>query len=110
MLADIELTGIIADDDGVGQKAMCLDAAPQGALGGDHDGIRIDRKGRDAEPVEMGGPGRPIGEEPVRVFGQAGNHRAGEGALAHIGQRLGIDDIIAMAGAQQVEEVAAVLR
>ena len=51
----------------------------------------------------MGGPGGPIGEEPVRVFGQAGDHRAGEGTLARIGRRLGIDNVIAMACAQQIE-------
>jgi hypothetical protein len=32
VLADIELTGIVADDDGVGQEAMRLDTAPQGVL------------------------------------------------------------------------------
>src|SRR5258707_1149567 len=110
VLADIELTCIITDDDGVGQKAMCLDAAPQGALSGDHDGIGIDRESRDAEPIEMGGPGGLIGEGFVWVFGQTSDHWSGKGALAHIGQRFGIDDIIAMAGAQQFEEVAAVLR
>jgi hypothetical protein len=31
MLAEVELTGVITDDDGIGQKAMRLDAAPQGA-------------------------------------------------------------------------------
>ena len=44
------------------------------------------------------------------MFGQAGDHRPGQGALAHVGQRLGIDDVIAVAGAQQFEEVAAALR
>jgi hypothetical protein len=109
-LADIELTGIVADDDGVGQKAVRLDATPQGALGGDHNGIGIDRESRDAELVEMGSPGSLIGEGFARVFCQAGDDRAGEGALAHIGQSLGIDDVIAMAGAQQFEEVAAAFR
>ncbi len=33
-----------------------------------------------------------------------------ERACAHIGERLGIDDVIAMAGPQQVEEVEAALR
>ena len=64
---------------------------------------------RDAEPIEMGAPGDPVGEEPVGMFSQTGDHRPGEGTLAHGGQRLGIDDIIAMAGAQQAEEVAAAL-
>jgi hypothetical protein len=34
----------------------------------------------------------------------------GQGALAHVGERVGIDDVIAVAGAQQFEEVAAALR
>jgi hypothetical protein len=57
MLSDIELTGVVADDDGVGQEAMRLDAAPQGALGRDQDWIGIDLERRDAEPFEMRGPG-----------------------------------------------------
>ena len=89
---------------------MRLDAAPQGALGGNHHGVGIDFERRDAEPIKMGSPSGLIGEVFVRVLGQAGDHRAGKGALAHIGQGLGIDDIIAMAGAQQFEEVAAALR
>ena len=28
VLSDIELAGVIADDDGIGQKGMLLDAAP----------------------------------------------------------------------------------
>ena len=109
MLADVELTGVVADDDGIGQKAMRLDAAPQGSLGGHHDGIGIDLESRNAKPVEMRGPGSLIGEDPVGMFGQAGDHRPGERALAHIGQRLGIDDIILITGAQEIEEVAAAL-
>ena len=35
MPTDDELTGIVADDDGIAQEAMRLDAAPQRALGGD---------------------------------------------------------------------------
>jgi SRSO17 transposase len=109
VLADIELTGVVTDDDGIGQKAMRLDAAPQGSFGSNHDGIGIDLESQDAKPVEMRSPGELIGEDLVRMFGQARDHRPGEGALAHIGQRLGIDDIIVMAsGAQQIEEVAAV--
>jgi hypothetical protein len=33
--ADVELTGIVTDDHGVGQEAMGLDAAPQRPFGGD---------------------------------------------------------------------------
>src|SRR5947209_7076913 len=52
MLADIELTSIVTDNDRVWQKAMPLDAAPQGSLGGNHDGIGIDLESQDAKPVE----------------------------------------------------------
>jgi hypothetical protein len=90
----------------LGRKPCAL---MQGALGGDHDGIGIDLESGDAELIEMGRPGGVIGEGLVRMFGQAGDHRTGKGALAHIGQSLGIDDVIAMAGAQQREEVAAAL-
>jgi hypothetical protein len=54
VLADIELAGIIADDNGGGQEAVRLDTAPQGPLGGDHDRIGIDLERGDAEPFEMG--------------------------------------------------------
>ena len=77
---------------------MRLDAAPQGALGGDHDRIGVDLESRDAEAVEMSGPGDLAGEEALRMFGQAGDHRGGQRALTHVIQRLGIDDVIAVAG------------
>ena len=38
-------------------------------------------------------------------LGQRCDHRPGQGALAHVGQRLGIDHVIGVAGAQQIEEV-----
>jgi hypothetical protein len=53
----------------------------------------------------MRGPGCPIGEETIRVLAQASDQRTGQSALAHIGQRLGIDGVIAMTRAQQFEEV-----
>src|SRR5215831_16586586 len=46
MLADVELTGVVADDHAVGQEAMRFDAAPQGSLGGHHDGIGINLESR----------------------------------------------------------------
>ena len=44
-----------------------------------------------AEAVEMSGPGDLAGEEALRMFGQAGDHRGGQRALTHVIQRLGID-------------------
>jgi hypothetical protein len=49
VLTDIELTGVVADDDGVGEEAVGPDTAPQRPLGRDHHGIRIDLEGRDAD-------------------------------------------------------------
>ena len=109
MAADVELAGIVADDDGVRQQAMRLDAAPQCAFGGDLDRIWIDRERGDAEPVEMRQEGRLIGKAPVRMLGQAGDHVGRELALAHIGQRFGVDDVIIVTGTQQREEIAAAL-
>ena len=42
VLADVELTGVIADDHGVGKEAVRFDAAPQRPLGGNHHRVRID--------------------------------------------------------------------
>jgi transposase IS66 family protein len=43
-----------------------------------------------AKPLEMRSPGCLIGENLIGMLSQAGDHRPGEGALAHIGQCLGI--------------------
>src|ERR1700752_3705509 len=88
---------------------MRLDAAPQGALGGDGHGIGVDPESRDAELVEVDVPCGLTGEEPVGMFGQAGDHWPRERTLAHVGQRLIVDDVVAVASAQQLEEIAAVL-
>ena len=37
---DLELAGIVAHDHGVGEQAVGLDAAPQGAFGGQPDRVR----------------------------------------------------------------------
>ena len=53
----------------------------------------------------MGLPGRVIGEACLRLGRQAAEHRPGERAAAHVGQGRRVDHILAVAGAQQVEEV-----
>ena len=77
----------------------------QGAFGGDADRIGRHLERGDGEPVEVRLPGLPVGEMAFLMLGQQPDDRAGERALAHVGQGLGIDRIIAMAGAQQLEEV-----
>src|SRR5215204_2560062 len=105
MQANIELAGVVADDYGAGQEAMRLDAAPQCPLGGHHHGIRIDLECRDAEPFEMGVPDLLVGEVAVRMIDQASDHVRGQRAFAHVSERLGIEDVIVVAGAQQLEEI-----
>ena len=95
---------------------MRLDASPRGGFGGDQHGI-LDGghpvfQGRDdAEPVQVCAPGRPIGEDAShrRLAQPTCDDGSGEGAGAHIGQRFLVDDIIAMSGAQQFEEVQTAL-
>ncbi len=54
MRADLELTGIIADDHRCGQQIMGLDTAPQRRLGGDQHRIGAHLEFGNAELVEMG--------------------------------------------------------
>ena len=51
----LELAGVVADNDRVGaENHALLDAAPQGAFGGDPHGIGMDFQSRNAaEPVQM---------------------------------------------------------
>src|SRR6202011_3619309 len=63
----------------------------------------------DTEPVEMGAPGCLIGKALVGMLDQASDHMGGQRAFAHVGKRLIIDHVIAVASAQQFEEVEAAL-
>src|SRR5215468_3223228 len=72
-------------------------------------GSGFDLKRRDAELVEMAFPGRLISKPSVGMLEQAGDHGTGQCSLAHVSDRLIIDRVIAVAGAQQFEEVEAVL-
>src|SRR6266699_5609510 len=54
-------------------------------------------------------PGPLTGEATVGMLAQASDHMVCQPALAHIRQRLGIDDVVVVAGAQQLEEVETAL-
>jgi hypothetical protein len=43
------------------------------------------------------------------MLDQASDHVGGKCTFAHVGERLGVDDVIVVAGAQQREEVEAAL-
>jgi len=109
VLTDVELPGIIADNHGVGQEAVRLDAAPQRSLVAISTGSGLTFR------AEMPSFSRwrsrlPDRRTSGRDARQAGHHMRGQRAFAHVSQRLGIDDVIAMAGAQQREKVEAALR
>src|SRR5206468_2308082 len=72
-------------------------------------GSGFDLESRHAEPVEMRAPGGAIGKAAIGMFGQAGDDRSGKCTAAHIGQRFGVDDIIAMACTQQLKKVETAL-
>ena len=40
-------------------------------------------------------PGGLVGEVPLGMLRQAGDHRARQGTLAHVGQGLGVDHVVA---------------
>ena len=84
---------------------MRLDGTPERTLGGQAHRVRRDAQRRDAQPLEMRSPGRLVREDALRVAFQEGDHRASQSVLAHVGQRLGVDHVVAMPGPQQFEEV-----
>jgi hypothetical protein len=81
-----------------------FDGAESRAIGGDPDGIGRDGEPSDAQPPQVGHSGVGVGEAAVRMLRPA-DERSGHRAGAHILERRRIDDIVAIAGAQQLEEV-----
>ena len=67
VLADVELPGVVADDDGLVQEAVLGHGTPQRAFCGDADRVWGYRQPGEAELLEMAQPGRLIGELPLRV-------------------------------------------
>jgi len=112
MLADVELSCIVAQHHGVAQETVCMDAAPLSPLGGNLHRVLNDRQaglfGRDdAKPVQMGLPRRLVNEMRFLRFGQAGDQGDGQSAAAQIAERRLVQHVVGMTGAQQIEEVQA---
>jgi hypothetical protein len=103
-----ELPGVVGQDHSVGQQPMSLDRAPQRAFGGDTDRVGI--QVGDAKSLEMLPPRRLVGEVPVGMVSQGFDDRASQGALAHVGQGLGVDDVVAIASPQHFQEIQPALR
>src|SRR6266700_1795327 len=105
MPADDELTGIVADDDGLAQEAVGLNATPQGALGGDQHRVWSDVQSTDAETVEVCLPSDLVGEVCPGLRRQLADHGSGKRTATHVAQRRIIDHVVGVSSAQQIEEV-----
>ena len=103
--ADLELPGIVAHDHGAGEQAMGLDAAPERPFGSDLDRIGRHVERCDGELLQMGLPRSLVGEALVRMVGQEPDDRPGERSAPHIVERLGVDHVVVVAGAQQFQKI-----
>jgi hypothetical protein len=110
MQADVELSGVIADDRCLGQETMRFDAAPQSPFGGDADRVGGNLERGNAEALEMRLPDQAISKVALGMAGEQGDDPRGEMTPAHIVQRFGVDHVVLVAGAQQLEEVQPALR
>ncbi len=79
---------------------MRLDAAPYGPCRGDTHRLGRNRPPGEVEPFQVPHPSRFVLEA---LLGQLGDHRAGQ--LAHVGQSLGVDHVVAVARPQDLQEV-----
>ena len=107
--ADAELTGIVRDDHRAIEKAMLADTAPERPFGGDLGRIGSDLEPVEAEGCEMGAPGWLVGEVLDLVHREPVDHRAGQSVLAHVGEGVGVDEVVLVAGAQGRQEVTTAL-
>jgi hypothetical protein len=110
MPADGELSGIIAQQHGIAQEAMRVDAAPLSPLGDDLHRVLDDCQtspwGQDnAKPVQMRLPRRLISETSLARFGQTGDQGRGQSATAQVGKRRLIQHVVGMPGTQQIQEI-----
>jgi hypothetical protein len=105
VLAEGELAGIVADDHRPGQQAMRLDRTPERTLGGEACWPEAALHAAEAEPLKVRLPGHLVREDALRMAIQAGDHRPGQGTLAHVSQGLSVHDVVAVSGPQQLEEV-----
>ena len=65
--------------------------------------------GAEAEAVQVGLPRRLVGKAPGSGGEQSGDDAVRHAVFDQVGQRRGVDHVVGIAGAQQVEEVQAAL-
>jgi hypothetical protein len=80
--ADVELPGVVVDDDRLAQETMRGDGALQRTFGGDAGRVRGHLRPGEAELLEMALPGRRGGELRLRL--QLLDHRPRPRACSHM--------------------------
>ncbi len=106
VMADVELTGAVADDHRAREQAVVGYAAPQGAFGGNLHRLRRHPGRAEPEANEMGSPRRLIGKAPALMARQLGDDRSRHSLVAHIGHGGGVDHVVAVPGAQHITRLA----
>ena len=87
------------------EQAVAADAPPERAFAGDFDRIGRDLQPGDAEAIEMRQPSRFIWQALDRVRRELIDHRTGEVVVTHVGERGLVDDVVQVAGTQDLQEV-----
>lgn len=102
---DIELTGIVTDDDKALGQAMSEHGADQGTLGCDTDMAVMN----DAQIVQVALPLFIIQEVLFRGFSDLSEQRFGKVVRIHVCKGVVIDLVVVMTGSQQLEEIDSTL-
>ena len=75
VMANVKLSGVVADDDGIAQQTMRANASPQRSLGGDLDRLGLHLQRGDPQLHQMRPPLSLVGEALGRVVGQQRDDR-----------------------------------
>lgn len=104
--------GPVEDEEQLGLAGV---EAGQQAVEGDEagaapeDAIEAGAQLADAETIEMGRPSRFIGESRERMGDELADHRGGEVVFVQVGKRGVVEDVVVVAGAQDLQEVPSAL-
>lgn len=89
MDADVELAGVVGDDDHALEEPVCPDRSPQRPFGGDGHRIRGRFHAGNAQVIQVGVPSRRVGELPLGMaFQLADDDDAGQVPPVHVGKCL----------------------
>jgi hypothetical protein len=102
--------GSIAQNHGIAEKFVRLNAAPQCPFRGDPDRLGRNLQRVEAEPVEMCLPGGLVAEPCLRFGLQTGDRGRGQALVSHVVVSVVVEHVVSVAGAEQVEEVQPALR